>query len=100
MKNLWLSLDPYMRGRMSQAKSYAKGVEIGEVMTGETAGEVVESKHPKFKPGDKVHRAAPGWQLYWLRQGRNADQGGRVEGARCRTSSAASACRVAPPSSA
>jgi len=63
VKNLWLSLDPYMRGRLSQQKSYVKGVEIGEVMTGETAGEVVESKHPKFKPGDKV-TAPAGWQSY------------------------------------
>ncbi|MDH4326531.1 MAG: NADP-dependent oxidoreductase, partial [Betaproteobacteria bacterium] len=37
VKNHWLSLDPYMRGRMSQQKSYVKGVEIGEAMTGETA---------------------------------------------------------------
>ena len=43
VKNLWLSLDPYMRGRLSQQKSYVKGVELGEVMTGETVGEVVES---------------------------------------------------------
>ncbi len=65
VKNLWLSLDPYMRGRMSQAKSYAKGVEIGDVITGETAGEVVESKHPRFKPGDKVITGQRmGWQLY------------------------------------
>ena len=63
VKNLWLSLDPYMRGRLTQQKSYTKGVEIGDVMTGETAGEVVESKHPKFKPGDKV-TAPSGWQLY------------------------------------
>jgi NADPH-dependent curcumin reductase len=68
VKNLWLSLDPYMRGRISQQKSYVKGVEIGEVMTGETAGEVVESKHPKFKPGDKV-TAPSGWQLYWSGKG-------------------------------
>jgi NADPH-dependent curcumin reductase CurA len=52
-----------MRGRLSQQKSYVKGVEIGEVMTGETAGEVVESRHPKFKPGDTV-TAPSGWQLY------------------------------------
>jgi NADPH-dependent curcumin reductase CurA len=65
VKNLWLSLDPYMRGRMSQAQSYAKGVEIGDVITGETAGEVVESKHPGFKPGDKVITGQRmGWQLY------------------------------------
>ncbi len=63
VKNLWLSLDPYMRGRISQQQSYAKGVAIGEVMTGETAGEVVQSKHPGFKPGDKV-TAPSGWQLY------------------------------------
>jgi len=68
VKNLWLSLDPYMRGRLSQSKSYVKGVEIGDVMTGETAGEVVESKHPKFKPGDKV-TAPSGWQLYWTGNG-------------------------------
>lgn len=70
VKNLWLSLDPYMRGRISQQKSYAKGVEVGEVMTGETAGEVVESKHPKFKPGDKVVTGqAAGWQLFWCGKG-------------------------------
>ncbi len=68
VKNLWLSLDPYMRGRISQQKSYVKGVEIGEVMSGETAGEVIESKHPKFKPGDKV-TAPSGWQLYWAGKG-------------------------------
>jgi NADPH-dependent curcumin reductase len=62
-RNLWLSLDPYMRGRLTQAKSYVKGVEVGDVMTGETAGEVLASKHPDFKPGDKV-TAPSGWQLY------------------------------------
>jgi len=60
---LWLSLDPYMVGRMTQQKSYAKGVEIGDVMTGETVGEVVESKHPGFAPGEKV-TAPAGWQLF------------------------------------
>lgn len=68
VKNHWLSLDPYMRGRMSQQKSYVKGVEIGDVMTGETAGEVVESKHPGFKAGDKV-TAPSGWQLFWSGKG-------------------------------
>src|SRR6266478_1791848 len=63
VKNLWLSLDPYMRGRMSDAKSYAKGVDIGEVMCGQTVGEVIESRHPQFEPGDKV-LAQLGWQLY------------------------------------
>jgi len=63
VKNLWLSLDPYMLGRMTQQKSYTKGVEIGEVMTGETVGEVVDSKHPGFAPGEKVV-GITGWQLY------------------------------------
>jgi hypothetical protein len=63
VKNLWLSLDPYMRGRMSDAKSYVKGVDIGEVMVGQTVGEVIESKNAAFKPGDKVLTQL-GWQLY------------------------------------
>lgn len=70
VKNHWLSLDPYMRGRMSQQKSYVKGVEIGEVMTGETAGEVIESRHPGFKPGEKVTTGqGGGWQLYSCMKG-------------------------------
>jgi NADPH-dependent curcumin reductase CurA len=63
VRNLWLSLDPYMRGRMSDAKSYAKGVDIGEVMVGQTIGEVVESRHPSLKMGDMVLTQL-GWQLY------------------------------------
>jgi NADPH-dependent curcumin reductase len=63
VKNLWLSLDPYMRGRMSDAKSYVKGVDIGEVMVGQTVGEVLESKNNKFSPGDRVLTQL-GWQLY------------------------------------
>ena len=63
VKNLWLSLDPYMRGRMSDTRSYVKGVDIGEVMVGQTAGEVVESKNSALKPGDKVLTQL-GWQLY------------------------------------
>src|SRR5687767_11322103 len=63
VKNLWLSLDPYMRGRMSEAKSYVKGVDIGEVMVGQTVGEVIESKHSGLKKGDHVLTQL-GWQLY------------------------------------
>jgi len=63
VKNEWLSLDPYMRGRMSEAKSYVPPTPIGEVMVGQTVGEVVESQEPRFKPGDKVLTQL-GWQLY------------------------------------
>ncbi len=63
VRNLWLSLDPYMRGRMSDAKSYAKGVELGEVMVGQTVGEVLESRNPKLKKGEHVLTPL-GWQLF------------------------------------
>jgi NADPH-dependent curcumin reductase CurA len=63
VKNLWLSLDPYMRGRMSTAKSYVKGVDVGEVMVGQTAGQVIASKNPSFREGDHVLTQL-GWQLY------------------------------------
>jgi len=63
VKNEWLSLDPYMRGRMNEAKSYVPPVQIGEVMVGQTVGEVLESQDPAFKHGDKV-LSPLGWQLY------------------------------------
>jgi NADPH-dependent curcumin reductase len=63
VKNLWLSLDPYMRGRMSDARSYVKGVDIGEVMVGQTAGEVIASNNKNLKVGDQVLTQL-GWQLY------------------------------------
>jgi len=69
VRNLFLSLDPYMRGRMSEAKSYAKPAEVGQVMVGGAVGEVVASRHPKFKPGDKVEGPF-GWQLYALSDGK------------------------------
>jgi NADPH-dependent curcumin reductase CurA len=68
VRNEWLSLDPYMRGRMSDAKSYATPVGIGDVMIGGTAGEVVRSNHPGFAPGDKVVGAL-GWQLFGVADG-------------------------------
>ena len=54
VRNHFLSLDPYMRMRMEDVKSYAAPQPLDEVMIGGTAGEVMESKHPKFKAGDKV----------------------------------------------
>jgi NADPH-dependent curcumin reductase CurA len=59
----FLSLDPYMRGRMNAGKSYAQPQPLGEVMQGGIVGEVVESKHPRFQPGDKVVGMG-GWQQY------------------------------------
>ena len=63
VRHHYLSLDPYMRGRMNDTKSYAAPQPLGEVMQGGTAGEVVESRSPKFQPGDKVVGMG-GWQEY------------------------------------
>jgi len=63
VRHRFLSLDPYMRGRMDDAPSYAAPVALGEVMTGECVGEVVESRHPDFAPGDWVG-GARGWQRW------------------------------------
>jgi NADPH-dependent curcumin reductase CurA len=78
VKNLWLSLDPYMRGRMSDAKSYAKGVELGDVMQGQTVGEVLESRHAGFKAGDHVLTQL-GWQTHGVARGAELN---RVDGKR------------------
>jgi NADPH-dependent curcumin reductase CurA len=61
VRGQWLSLDPYMRGRMNEGKSYVKPVELGAVMCGEVVGEVVESRHPGFAVGDSV-AGDLGWQ--------------------------------------
>jgi len=64
----YLSLDPYMRGRMSAAKSYAAAVELGQVMEGGTVAEVLESRHPNYRAGDIV-LSHSGWQSYALSGG-------------------------------
>ena len=61
IRNLWLSVDPYMRGRMNDAKSYVPPFQIDEPMTGGAVGEVIESNNPGFAPGDKVLHMA-GWR--------------------------------------
>jgi NADPH-dependent curcumin reductase CurA len=63
IRTQYLSLDPYMRGRMSDAPSYAPPVTVGGLMIGGTVGEVVESNDPGVKPGDVV-LAYTGWQRY------------------------------------
>jgi leukotriene B4 12-hydroxydehydrogenase/15-oxo-prostaglandin 13-reductase len=73
VKNLWLSLDPYMRGRMNEGKSYAAKQEIGEVMIGGTVGEVVESRNAKFAKGDQV-LGMLGWQQYGLSDGKGLNK--------------------------
>lgn len=74
VRHHYLSLDPYMRGRMNDAKSYAAPQPLGQVMIGGTAGEVVESRSPKFQPGDKVVGMG-GWQEFSVV---NAEQPGAL----------------------
>ena len=68
VRHTFLSLDPYMRGRISDAKSYAKPQELGEVMGGGTVGIVEASNNPRFHPGDAVVGMG-GWQRYSLSDG-------------------------------
>ena len=68
VRSLFLSLDPYMRGRMNDAKSYATPVPIGGVMEGETVSEVVQSNNARFKAGDIVV-CRTGWQQYAVSDG-------------------------------
>ena len=74
VRHHYLSLDPYMRGRMNESKSYAASQALGEVMIGGTVGEVAESKHSKYAVGDKVVGMG-GWQEYSVV---NADQPGAL----------------------
>ena len=71
VKNLWMSLDPYMRGRMDESKSYAASQGIDTVMIAGTAGEVVASKNGQFAVGDTVVSNNGGWQLYSLTDGKD-----------------------------
>jgi hypothetical protein len=87
-RTIWLSIDPYMRGRLREQQTYAKAIEIGEVMTGETVGEVIASADPGFVVGD-VAVGARGWQTHVLSKAaqltkvdrHDADRSGKSGGA-------------------
>lgn len=68
LRSIYLSLDPYMRGRMSDAPSYAPPVEVGAVMVGATVCQIEESRNPDFEKGEWV-LSYNGWQLYALSDG-------------------------------
>jgi NADPH:quinone reductase len=70
VRTLYLSVDPYMRSRMSGIDTYAKATQIGEVMVGGTVGRVLESRNGRFRAGDIVE-AYVGWQDYAVSDGRN-----------------------------
>ncbi|HCO26479.1 MAG: NADP-dependent oxidoreductase [Gimesia sp.] len=68
VQNEWLSVDPYMRGRMREGESYVKPFQIGEPMEGACVGKVVESRHPQYSEGDYV-LGNQGWRDAWLSEG-------------------------------
>src|SRR6476659_7432660 len=70
VRNHYLSLDPYMRGRMNAVATYAPSVEVGDVMVGGTAGEVIASKNPSYAVGDRVVGGF-GWQELGVSNGTN-----------------------------
>jgi NADPH-dependent curcumin reductase len=67
-RTIYLSLDPYMRGRMSGARSYAQSVELGQVIVGSTVSEVLESRHPGLAAGNLV-LGYDGWQSHAVAKG-------------------------------
>src|SRR5690242_9413466 len=68
VRNVWLSVDPYMRGRMSEARSYAANFEVGVCMTGGAVGQVIESRSDKLVVGDWVN-SMNGWREYFTADG-------------------------------
>lgn len=74
LRAIYLSLDPYMRGRMNAGKSYVEPIEVGEVFEGRTVAEVVSSELPDFRPGDLVFNPAHGWQVFALSEGQGVQK--------------------------
>lgn len=70
IRNIWLSLDPAMRGWITEAKNYSEPVPLGSVMRGFTVGEIVESQHPDYTAGEII-LGVHGWQQYAVSDGKN-----------------------------
>lgn len=68
VKNLWMSVDPYMRGRMMDRASYIAPFQIGEALEGGAIGEVIESKNTEFPIGTKVN-SMQGWRSHYISDG-------------------------------
>lgn len=92
VQNRWLSIDPYMRVRMNEARSYAPPQPLAEVMGGTTVGDVIASNHPGFAAGDRVVGLG-GWQLYAIDTGAAFVKGGHQR-FRSRPFSASPGCPV------
>src|SRR4029453_13269639 len=68
VRNIYMSVDPYMRGRMNDRRSYAKPWEVGQPADGRAVGQVVKSSHPTLKVGDVVSSML-GWREYFVSDG-------------------------------
>jgi NADPH-dependent curcumin reductase CurA len=68
VRNIWMSVDPYMRGRMMDRRSYVAPFEVGQPLAGGCVGQVVESKHERYRAGDYV-LGMNGWREYWITSG-------------------------------
>lgn len=65
VRNMWMSVDPYMRGRMSETKSYLPPFELNKPLEGDCIGQIIESKNPQFKVGEYL-LSNFGWREYWV----------------------------------
>ena len=92
VESLYVSVDPYMRGRISNAKSYAAAVEIGGVMVGGVVGKVVASNNPRFAVGEIV-QGEFGWQTHAISNGKGVRRASTPRSRRFQRRSASSACR-------
>ena len=73
IKNIWMSVDPYMRGRMWNVKSYAEPFKVGEVLYGGAVGQVIESLHSEYEPGTFI-KSMQGWREFYISNGEGLEK--------------------------
>ena len=78
VRNIWMSVDPYMRGRMKERRSYVPPFELGKALEGGCVGKVVESKNNQFAVGDYV-LGMKGWREYWISDGNPASAISKID---------------------
>jgi NADPH-dependent curcumin reductase CurA len=78
VRNIWMSVDPYMRGRMTERKSYVPPFELGKALEGGCVGKVIESKNNQFAIGDYV-LGMNGWREYWISDGGSSSDVSKID---------------------
>src|ERR1043165_10277003 len=79
VRNIYMSVDPYMRGRMMDRESYVPPFQVGEVLSGGAIGQVVESNNPGFQKGDFVNNFS-GWKEWFVSGGGDPPKGAETPG--------------------